>query len=149
MVAQAQNGQPAPDESFEIFLLVIGSLFMCAMFAAAIIGALIAAFVLFAVLGLVALGILSTSFAIGIYKRSFHSGFKSLLILGFGLSCTVLGSAAGVAGHALLELPISRLSAGLYGGFGGMTGGILLALSTFKVYRWLLNKLIGRLGISN
>src|SRR5687767_12470709 len=66
------NSVPEPDDEFNIFLLVLGTVFISIMIGGAIIGAFTATLVLLSLFGLVSLGILSISVITGLYKRSFQ-----------------------------------------------------------------------------
>lgn len=69
--AVAEHATPAPDDEFDIFLMVLGIGFFGAVLGAAAVGAFMAAlFLLLAVL-FVSLGIISASFIVGLYKKSF------------------------------------------------------------------------------
>jgi hypothetical protein len=141
--AQNKEYDPAKDDEFGIFLLAIAAIFICVMIGAAIVGAFAAAFVLFFVFALVTLGVLSASVAIGLYKRSFAAGFKTFLMILFGVSCSIVGALGLLFADQLFNLQISSSTSLLVGLSGGLIGGILLAITSLHAFRWLI-KLLSR-----
>jgi len=83
--SQSRNSAPEPDEEFNLFLFILLIVFICGMIGAAIIGALAAMLILFILFALISIGVLSSSVALGLYTRSYSVGFKSFLIMLFGL----------------------------------------------------------------
>ncbi|NTS41350.1 hypothetical protein HRG84_10585 [Flavisolibacter sp. BT320] len=131
-----------------IFLLVFATVFFSIMFGAAVIGAFLAAFLILLFFSLTALGFVSTAVAIGIYKRSLTSGFKSLFVLFFGLASAVLGAAGLFVVN--LFIPI-HLPAGYLipiGFAGGLAGGLLLGRILFYIVKELIAALARGLKIA-
>lgn len=132
--ASAQDSTPqAQDDKFNVFLLAIGTVFMCAMLGAAIVGAMLAALVTLLLLGLVALGVLSVSFTVGLYNRSIGAGFKTFLIIVFGAAGSILGIAIALLARAVFSLHSSTTVLTTVAGIGGLAGGIIIASSTYKL----------------
>ncbi|MFT3824633.1 MAG: hypothetical protein QM731_11960 [Chitinophagaceae bacterium] len=137
---------PPDDGDFTPFLLLFGITVLSFVFGAVAIGAFAAAFVLFTIVAMTGAGILSTSIIVGIYKRSFAAGFKTFLVI----TCSIGGVVAGAATFwliaRLLHLQVSTVTMVTAGALSGFTGGILLALSLYKIIRVLStygkNKLI-------
>ena len=131
-----------------LFLLVIGSIFIAAMFGAAIIGAFLAAFAIFLLFSLTAFGMISTSLAIGLYKRSFTTGFKSLFLIFFGTTAAVLGTGSVFILKLFIPLSISSAYLALIGFLGGLAGGLLLGRVLFFIVKELITALSQRLKIA-
>ncbi|HEU4469569.1 MAG TPA: hypothetical protein VFR58_00675 [Flavisolibacter sp.] len=141
----AQEDPPDGDETFTAVLLVIGSLFICAMIGAAIIGAMWAALMLFIFFGLVAVGGISVSVFYGLHKRSYKAGFKSFLLFLFGFSCLFIGGAGSYLIASFTELPVTASEALLIGMASGLTGGLLMALATYRLFGSLIGFMSKRL----
>ena len=136
---------PQPDEGMDIFLLVLGSIFVCTMIGAAIVGAFLAAFVILLFFSLTAIGMVSTSVAIGLYKRSFSTGFKSLFLIFFGVINAFLGAGGLLLLNMLIPLHISGSYLVPIGFFGGLAGGLLLGHILHYVVKELIATLAKRL----
>jgi hypothetical protein len=143
----AQQNEIKPDEGMDIFLLTIATLFICVMIGAAIIGAMVATFIILVLFAFAGLGILSTSFAIGLYNRSIGSGFKAFLVIVFGLCCSLLGLGSLLLFNELIPLPSSRTSLSIIGITSGAFGGIIMGLLTFKLFQNLFRQLSKRIQI--
>lgn len=137
-VAAQTDGSFHQDEKMDMFLLVLGSVFMAAMSGAAIIGAFLAVFAILLLFSLTALGLVSTSIAIGLYKRSFTAGFKSFFLLFFGITAAVLGAVSIFFFKLFIPLPISSAYLLPIGFLGGLTGGFLLGKVLFYVIKELI-----------
>lgn len=134
----AQDTVPVePDEGMNIFLLVIATIFMGVMIGAAIIGAFLAAAVALLFFALVGFGLLSTSILIGLYQRSLSAGFKTLLVLSFGMACAIAGSAGLLLLHRFVPLPFSDTKLLLIGFTAGLAGGSILGIIAFKILKML------------
>ncbi len=143
--AQSDNPTSADDDEFNLFLLSLLLIFVCAMIGAAIIGAMAATILLLFLFALMALGVLSTSIAVGLYKRSFSAGFKSFLMILFGLTGAIIAGIGLVLIDYLFRLPTSGLSSFLIGITGGLIGGLLLAIATHHGFQWLIRYLAQKL----
>ena len=148
LCAHAQ-GQPPPvkDDGFDLFLLSLGTIFVCTMIGAAIVGAFLAALFLLTLFALLSAGVLSASFAVGLYKRSISSGFKAFLLFVFGPAFAVLGAAGLWAAHAVFHFPMQTENVVLLGLSGGFIAGMLTALVTFEVIRLAIRKMTTKLGL--
>ena len=142
-IAQS-TGVKADDDEFNIFLLTIAAVFVCAMIGAAIIGAMVAAVAIFFFFALITIGVLSTSVAVGLYKRSFALGFKSFLFILFGLASSIVGVVGLSIARGLFQLPLSGANTLLIGFASGLLGGILMAMAVYKViqsiFKYFVNK---------
>ncbi|HUC82694.1 MAG TPA: hypothetical protein VMR70_17430 [Flavisolibacter sp.] len=143
-----QTEPPMPDDGFNIFLLLLMSIFGCAMIGAAIIGAIAASLIVFALFGLASLGVLSAVFAVGIYNKSVSAGFKTFLAIVFGITGGILAIAGAFIANRLLGLSVSESTLISLAGAGGAIGGVLLALATFKVVQTALRMLAKRFHLS-
>lgn len=135
---------PKQDDEFGIFLLAIGSIFICAMIGAAIIGAMAASLFVFLLFGLAALGVLSASIAVALYKRSISAGFKTLLIIIFSFTGSILGIAGSFVISRLVDITASANVLVPTAGAGGAIGGVLMALAASKIIQAMLNSLVKR-----
>lgn len=122
-----------PDDEFNIFLLVLGTVFMSIMIGGAIVGAFAATLVLLSLFGLASVGILSVSVITGLYKRSFQAGFKTFLII----VCSVGGILFGTVGFwlvvKLFELKMSAATTFISGAVSGALGGVMLGIVVYKL----------------
>jgi hypothetical protein len=141
----SQEPNPPVDEEMEVFLLVIAAIFVSGMIGAAIIGATAAALILFFLFGLLSIGVFSTSVLIGLYKRSFASGFKSFLMLLFGFSCSAIGAGGMFLIDAAFDLPGSPALITSIGAGSGLLGGLILAQASYVVSRKVIGIFIGKL----
>ena len=142
-MAQSNNAN-AEDDEFNIFLLTIETVFVCGMIGAAIVGAMGAALVLFFLFSFMAIGVLSTSVAIGLYKRSFATGFKSFLIFLFGIGSSVVGAVGLIIARGLFHFHLSGAITLLIGFTAGMSGGIIMGFATYKVLQSILKYLMNK-----
>jgi hypothetical protein len=142
-----QQTPPADDLPFNLLLLGILALFFCAMIGAAIVGAAVAALVLFFLMALVTLGLLSTSVLVGLYKRSFQAGFKTFLYTLFGGSCSLIGGGGLWIAGQLVDLPLTPAYHIVIGGVAGLLGGILMALATHQVLRFIFKSFAQKLPV--
>ncbi|HEV7334179.1 MAG TPA: hypothetical protein VGN63_24310 [Flavisolibacter sp.] len=143
--AAQDYSSPQPDEGMDIFLLIIGSIFICAMIGASIVGAFLAALVILLFFSLSALGMLSASLAIGLYKRSFSAGFKSLFLIFFGITSAVLGTGGLLLFNMFIPLHLSGNYLAFIGFSGGLAGGLLLGRILFYIVKELIATLAKRL----
>ena len=124
---------------FILLVFVLGGIlvaFVFASIAAAILGAML--------LGLTGAGILSVSIGMGLYKRSFYTGFKWFVYLSF--------SFCGIGGVALIALLVhiygpktytfqTMLSWGIPAGFiGGLIAGWAVLFTSRKLYAYFAKK---------
>jgi hypothetical protein len=144
----AQTGNPVyQDEGMDLFLLVLASIFMFAIFGAAIIGAFLASFAIILFFTLTALGMVSTSVAIGIYKRSFTAGFKSFFLIFFAAASAALGTVGLLLLHLFLPLNIPTGYLAPIGFLGGLAGGLLLGNVLFYIVKELIATAARRLKL--
>lgn len=132
LFGQADTAPHTEDEEFNLFLFAMLSIVVCAMMGAAIMIAVIAGLVLLFLFAFIAVGALSTSVAIGLYKRSYAAGFKSFLVILFVVICAGIGCTGALLADSLFELPITTFSAALTGAIGGSLGGWLMAVATYQ-----------------
>lgn len=134
----------------ETWLLVMGIFLVCVMMVCIIVGLVVTALAFFAVTALVALGILSASLLIGLWRKSFRKGLKAFLLLS--------GGGAGSAGGAIvlpvikrfffqhLHLPSTALA--VTGVLGGLAGGCLTGYLCYKLTGWLVGYFRKKLRIA-
>ena len=147
-VAAQNDGSYQQDEAMDLFLLIIGGLFMAAMLGSAIIGAFLAAFAILLFFSITTLGLVSTSVAIGLYKRSFTAGFKSFFLILFGITAAVLGAVCILLFNLFIPLPIPSAYLLPIGFFGGLAGGLLLGKFLFYLVKELIAAFAHRLKIT-
>lgn len=142
----AQTGNPAsagstgeeipPDDDFVIALLLFACL--AGVFILACIGAgmILTLFVLFVLFGLTTAGMLSVAVLVGIHKRSFTSGFKTLLVTATTIGGLVLGIVVfWIMNRISHWWPLmTTLTAGA---ISGLLGGLLLGLLAFYTIKKL------------
>ena len=132
------NYDSANDEEFNIFLMLLLTIFVCGMFGAAVVGAMIASLLAIAVFSLVVFGIVSTSIIVGVYKKSLSAGFRTFVFILFGISCGICGAAiAGFAQYYFGIAPSFTTAVGC-GLTGGVLGGILLTFISVKAVRYII-----------
>lgn len=129
------------DADFAPGLFIFILLTMAALVAAFFLVAIVSVLGIVILMGLAAAGILSVSLGVGLYKRSFYSGFKWFVYLSCG--------ACGTATVALIAFLIkiywpkaiafkSMLSWGLPAGFiGGLIGAWAILFLGRKVYEYV------------
>lgn len=91
---------------------------------------------LFIIFGLVSAGILSTSIVVGLYKKSFMKGFKTLIVL----ASTIIGLLAGVLSFWLIHKIINWLTTQasiISGAACGLLGGFVFGHFAFYILRGL------------
>ncbi len=129
----AVNNVDTQDDDFSAFLMIVGSVFVCAMFGAVVVGAFLAAAAALAAVLFVSAGIVSVSVLNGFYKRSVTAGLKTFIIT----VCTVGGTAIGATGLFIItkffELHLSGQTAFLTGGAGGLVGGLIMGRVVYKI----------------
>jgi len=133
------------DDEFNVFLFTLFSLFICGLFGAAVIGALVAALLILFLFFLTAFGFFSIAIAIGIYKRSFNSGFTSLLMLVFGTGCSIIGCVGFLFIDLLFHLPANRTTTLLIGLTSGAIAGIMLGKISAKLIQLLFSNMVQKL----
>lgn len=143
--AQPDNASQR-DDDFTAFLLLFATFFACMAIGAAVIGAMAAALFCLLLFALIGFGLLSTSVAVGLYKRSVPAGFKTLLCIVFGSGCAVCGTGLALFVHHFLPLRFSLQSALITGFVAGALGGSIMGLSAFTVVQSLLRSVYRRLG---
>jgi len=136
------------DDEFNVFILVVGTTVVCAMIGAAIVGAFAAALFLLLLVALAALGIVSASVLVGLYKRSFQSGFKSFIVILSVMVCTALGAGGAWLINHIFKLNITDTTSLLCGGAGGFIGGFIIALAVIKIIQSILSAFKKRMHIS-
>jgi hypothetical protein len=138
IIAFPQVDNSIPDDSFNLFLFSLLMIFVCVMIGAAIIGAMAAALLLFFLFTLITIGVLSSSVAIGLYKRSFSAGFKSFLMILLGFTCSVIGIVGLVIINILFALHLQTGTLLIIGPISGFMGGILIAIATYRIFQWFI-----------
>lgn len=136
-----------PDDEFNIFLMVFGLAAVCFMMGFFIVGMFLFLFLLFVFLLFIAGGIVSTSIFVALYKRSFSSGFKLLMVAGggfIGLVCGIIGF--GFVSY-LFDLDLERSTINISGSLIGLLIGLLLGLMLFKILKTVLSYFKKRLKI--
>ena len=128
------------DEVGSLFLVIILCVAMLFCFG---VGVVVAVCIILIALGLLALGVLSTSVAVGLYKRSIASGFKTLVIS----TSTVGGSIIGALGIFILfkithwgNVPFSTLAGAIGGSIAGLCFGFLAVFTIRKISKIISNK---------
>jgi hypothetical protein len=126
------------DDEFNIFLFTFASVFLAAMAGVALIAAIVTALILFFLFALLSLGVLSTSFMVGLYKKSIAAGFKIFIVLVFTGGGTLIGIIGLWLTKHIFYLSFSDSTSLLIGAASGAIAGILLGLATFKMLQYLI-----------
>jgi hypothetical protein len=142
----AQEGSSSvDDDEFKLFLFTLAFVFIAGVIGAAIVGGMAAALVLFFIFSLISLGAISTSVGVGLYKRSYEAGFKTFLIIVFSISCGIIGGIGLFLLNFMIHMPIANVIVVLIGIAGGILGGYILAVSTFRLFQAFVKLLSRRL----
>lgn len=148
--AFAQTDSPsAEDGEFNVFLLTFAAFFICLMIGAAIVGAVAATLFLLLLFALIGFGMVSSSIAVGLYKRSASAAFKTFLLLVFGAGCAVPGTGLSLIAHHLYPLHLSLKTALPAGFVAGAFGGIIMALSLFTVVQTIVRTVFRRFAAAS
>lgn len=145
---QSDNGVPV-DEEFNLFLLSILILFLGAMLGTALVAVLLLLIIVAVTVSLVSFGILSTSFFIGLYKRSFAAGFKTFIYASLITLCSMLGIAGLFFCQLFFDISISKEIMLLTGLGSGLATGLILGLITVKSLGWISRWMFQRLMLTN
>jgi hypothetical protein len=128
-----------PDDEFNIFLLALGTAFVCIVLGATLAGSMLATLFLLGVFLLVSAGVLSVGVLVGFYRRSVAAGFRTVLMMvciGGGICC---GAIAFWLINRIFDIHLQPLTALLTGAFSGLVGGLLLGLVLYTIIRLFLN----------
>ncbi|WP_207492677.1 hypothetical protein [Aridibaculum aurantiacum] len=124
-----------PDDEFNIFLLLFGTAAICFMAGFFLLGLLVFIVLVALIIGFVSIGVISTSALVGLYNKSFTSGFKTLFLTGG----TIFGSIAGIFLFGLftlmLDLQVSSSTITVAGGIIGAVTGCLVGYTSFMLVR--------------
>lgn len=144
LVTYAQAVPPEDDE-FNIFLLVVGTIFICGMIGAAIIGAALATFVVLVIAGMAAAGVLSASVLIGWQQRSLKKGFKAFLCIALGAGCAIIGAIGTGIAQSFFHWPITWNTALGIGAAAGLCAGLILAVIFYKMAGLIISTIATKL----
>jgi len=137
----------ADDDDFNAGLLVIGAAMVCCMVGAAIVGSFAAALTLLLAALFISTGVLSVSLLAAFYKKSIAAGFKTFILI----ICMIGGGAIGSTGLFIVTkvftLHLSGRAAFLFGGVGGLVGGVLMGLVIHKLIVYLTGYIKRKLQI--
>lgn len=139
VAAAAVSATRQDDEEFNVFLLALGTAFVCIVLGATLAGSMLATLFLLGVFLLVSAGVLSVGILVGFYRRSVTAGFRTVLMIaciGGGVSC---GAIAFWLINRVFDIHLQPLTALLVGAFSGLVGGLLLGLVLFTIIRLFLN----------
>jgi hypothetical protein len=135
----AASANRQDDEEFNVFLLALGTAFVCIVLGAALAGSMLATLFLLIVFLLVSAGVLSVGILVGYYRRSVAAGFRTMLMIaciGGGVCC---GAIAFWLINRIFDIHLQPLTALLTGAFSGLVGGLLLGLVLFIIIRHFLD----------
>lgn len=127
------------NEEFNVFLLALGTAFVCIVLGATLAGSMLATLFLLSVFLLVSAGVLSVGVLVGFYRRSIAAGFRTVLMIvsiGGGVFC---GAIAFWLINRVFDIHLQPRTALLTGAFSGLVGGLLLGLVLFTIIRLFLN----------
>lgn len=127
------------DDEFNIFLLALGTAFVCIVLGATLAGSMLATLFLLGVFLLVSAGVLSVGVLVGFYRRSIAAGFRTALMIvciGGGIAC---GAVAFWLINRIFAIHLQPPTALLIGAFSGLVGGLLLGLVLFTIVRLFFN----------
>lgn len=128
---------PEPDDEFNLFLLIFAICVLSFTLGAVLTGVILVSIVLLAIVAMSTAGIISAAIIMSIYKRSFAAGFKTLLLTGCSIGGIIAGGSSFWLIARLFHLQVNSATAITAGILSGLAGGILLALSLYKVIRLL------------
>lgn len=134
---QIHNNEPVDDIPPLFFFFVGFVILAIVVFISTIILSVIG---FFSLIGIIPLGIVSGSFFIGLYKKSFSAGFQILLLS----TCSVIGIIGVISAMFILNILFSWFSVvsviivGVFlGGFLGMLLGFVLFIILKKLARFV------------
>lgn len=128
---------PEPDDEFNVFLLIFAICIVSFTLGAVVTGVILVSIALLAIVAMSTAGIISAAIIMSIYKRSFAAGFKTLLLTGCSIGGIIAGGSSFWLIARLFHLQVNSVTAIIAGILSGLAGGILLALSLYKVVRML------------
>lgn len=130
-------GQHADDDEFNLFLAVFGMIAVSVMAGVAILTVFILGGALTCVGALIAVGALSVSVGVAIYRRSYTSGIKTALFICSAFIGTISGTLIAWMARKVFQLQIANSSAIITGATAGLIGGCIAAACII----WLVRKL--------
>ncbi len=146
---QHTGENPAPDdEEFNLFLFSLALVFTGALIGAALIGAFVAALALLLLFFLLMLGIVSSSVAVGWYKRSVSAGFKTFLSIVFSLGCTAISLGGLFLARLFLDIPLSATAIFITGTVSGVAAGLFLTGLIYKNVQWTASYFLRKRSIA-
>lgn len=95
--------------------------------------------------GLIAGGIISGSVLVGLYQRSFASGFLTFLASAGAIGGAIIGSVGLWLLHRVMHWPSGKMVWAI-GGAGGLAAGIILGIGAYYALRGLARMLKGVRG---
>ncbi len=132
------SNKEAEDDGMNLFLITFAIAFFSAILVASFFGAIAAIVVIGFIFLLITAGITSASVLMGIYKRSFATGFKTFIIILGILAGTFLGAGCLWFITKFFHLQLSESNALWIGAAGGCIGGILTGLIIFKALQLII-----------
>jgi hypothetical protein len=144
--AAAVNEAQYEDDEFNIFLLVFAIGVIGAIIGAVIIGAFAAVLFLLLLFVFVTMGIISASVIVGLYKKSFESGFKSFIMILSAVTGVILGAGAFWAINKIFRLGISDVTTIIAGSLGGLIAGFIISYASLKLIRVLISIFKRKMG---
>ena len=127
-----------PDDEFNLFLLTFAFAFFTAISIAAFIGVITAIAVILFIFLMISAGILSSSFLVGLYKKSFAAGFKTLMIITGALTGIILGTVGLWLSVKIFDLNLSLQNALWIGAADGCIGGLIMGFLIFRTLQVIL-----------
>lgn len=147
MAFSQEKNNSAEDHEFSLFLLLLLTVFVCGMFGAAVAGSMIVTLGALAIFALIGVGIVSTSVAMGIYKRSLSAGLKTFLLISFGLIYGLTGAVlASILQYNFFVAPTQTVAISC-GFIGGVLSGIALTFISMRAIRYLIGQATERLKL--
>jgi hypothetical protein len=135
IVKSAGTNTQQPDDEFNLFLLAFALAGMCFIAACFFVGVIAAIAIVGLTILLISAGIISTSFFIGWYKRSFSTGFKLFWTISGSICGLLFGAVTfGVIAH-VAKLQLTTTTASLSGGAIGLITGGLVGYMVYKLLR--------------
>lgn len=134
---KTENIEPYDDNFFEAGLLTFTLFMIIGFFILVLLGIAIGTLILLAILGLGFIGIISSSILIGLYKKSFETGFKLFAILGFGFVGMIFSSIVFSFLNFVLKKTLFEYAFGV-GTLIGLIAGLLSGLIVFRILKYLL-----------
>lgn len=132
------------DDEFNLFLLLFGAAMICFMIGGFALAAILFIILLVIFIAFIGLGVISTSAAVGLYKKSYSAGFKAFFLVGGSVVGAIIGLLGFTLIVALFDITTSVNTIRISGAIIGLISGLLIGWVGFilsrKALRWITSK---------